>query len=422
MVGPRPVNLKMVPRARGPILLLAAGLSLPSPATATPSGSLSVEVGGGHDDNMFLATAPVAADPLLRLGGWFAGVSPAVEGAITFGGARLAATYLGDLRQAETVGRLGYHEGELMFIAPALGPLRLHLAGTAGRFDASQFPDDRFSFAGGEAGLRLAMGEAWQARLRYRAERRWLGATGASTDLLHAVEARAPWQASPWFEIGPRGSLVLVQPSSSPGSTTFRRLRGGLEAALLAGPLLATASAWAGTLELGTARETHAGGRVEARVTFGRHLQLFASVDLSTPVSADASRDYARRVLTVGTAVIAAGAMAPSRRPAEPEQRPLVEAGRVRFRLRAASAASVAVVGSWDDWQTPGQVLPATREPGLREVWVDLPEGSYRYHFVVDGQAQRPPEAPRYAPDGFGGEDGVVDVPPQGATTSGRSP
>ena len=44
------------------------------------------------------------------------------------------------------------------------------------------------------------------------------------------------------------------------------------------------------------------------------------------------------------------------------------------------------------------------------EVWLDLPAGSHRYHFVVDGQTRRPPDAPRYAPDGFGGEDGVLDV------------
>jgi 1,4-alpha-glucan branching enzyme len=95
----------------------------------------------------------------------------------------------------------------------------------------------------------------------------------------------------------------------------------------------------------------------------------------------------------------------------------------VRFRLRAAGALAVSLVGSWDDWQAPGRVVVATREAGLFEVWMDLPEGTYRYHFMVDGQPRRPPEAPRYTPDGFGDEDGVLDVPqPQAGTASRPAP
>jgi 1,4-alpha-glucan branching enzyme len=85
----------------------------------------------------------------------------------------------------------------------------------------------------------------------------------------------------------------------------------------------------------------------------------------------------------------------------------------VRFVVRAAGAASVAVIGSWNDWEAGGaaQRLRRTREPDLWEVWMDLPTGQHRYHFLVDGRAARPADAAQYRPDGFGGQDGVVEVP-----------
>jgi 1,4-alpha-glucan branching enzyme len=86
--------------------------------------------------------------------------------------------------------------------------------------------------------------------------------------------------------------------------------------------------------------------------------------------------------------------------------------GRVRFRVRATRAESVYVVGSWDDWTTPGAALVRATDPGLWEGWVELPPGSHRYRFLIDGQATRPVGAPRYQRDDFGEEDGVFDVPP----------
>jgi 1,4-alpha-glucan branching enzyme len=90
--------------------------------------------------------------------------------------------------------------------------------------------------------------------------------------------------------------------------------------------------------------------------------------------------------------------------------RPMVKDGRVRFRVRAPGATSVQVLGSWDDWAAPGQALSSTRAPGVWELWLALPPGAHRYHFMVDGVLTRPSNAARYMPDGFGGEDGVVEV------------
>ena len=391
--------------------LLAAMASVPTSAAPAPTAEASVEVGAGHDDNMFLATAPIASQPLLRLGGWFAGVSPTLTGGLRFGGARIEGSYSGDYRQADAVGPMLYHEAALTALTPALGPMRFHVGAAAGRFDASRFPDDRFLFTGAEAGTRLLLGESGRLFVRYRAEWRWLGGQTSSADLFHAVEARLPFRATSRLEFGPRASWVSASPEVENGGVDFRRLRGGLEGALQAGPVSLSAGAWFGTLALGAASERHAGGHLALRCTIGRYLALLAGFDLTAPISAGASRDYARQVFSLGAAAAVATAPTAGPGPTEIEQRPLVQPGRVRFRLRAGAGLAVTVVGSWDTWQAPGRALPATRDPGLYELWMELPQGSYRYHFMVEGRAQRPPEAPRYAADGFGSEDGVIDVP-----------
>jgi 1,4-alpha-glucan branching enzyme len=100
--------------------------------------------------------------------------------------------------------------------------------------------------------------------------------------------------------------------------------------------------------------------------------------------------------------------------PAESAQTPTPTAQGVRFRLRAGPATTVVVIGSWNDWDTdvPAQRLRRTRESGLWEAWVPVPPGDHRYHFLVDGRAVRPADAIRYRPDGFGGEDGVLEIMP----------
>jgi hypothetical protein len=376
-------------------------------ARAAPSASVSVEMGAGHDDNMFLAATPLAADTLLRLGGWYGAVSPALSGGLGGRRLRLEASFLGDYRAADPVGYLYYQQGQLGLVL-ALGRLQLQLGGSAGRFDASRYPEDRFYFLGGESGLRLTLGD-WQIGGRYRLQARRVGATTTSDDRLQAVEGQLHWRPHPALMVGPTGSFLQV--SGGQSQARFQRLRGGLEVAVELGPVQLAADGWGGTVALGTSTERHLGGQLEARWSVNRYLDLVAAFEIAEPISAGATRDYARRVLSLSMAASAGHVWRPAP-PPDPvaEVRPLVKPGRVRFRLRAPAAAEVMVVGSWDDWQTPGRALSVAEQPDLYELWVDLPEGSYRYHFLVNGQAHRPPGAPRYAPDGFGGEDGVVEL------------
>jgi hypothetical protein len=400
-----------VPRVRGRLVVsllvpLLTWSAAASGAVLRATGQL--ELGGGHDDNMLLATAPDAPTTLSRLGGWFGQVAPTL--ALGLGGPRLRLelSYAGDYRFADQVGHLYFQQSDLIGYL-MLGPLRLHLGATGGRFDASRFGEDQFLFAGGEGGLRLDIGESWRFLGRYRGQWRRLGGVTLSTDLLHAGDGRIVYTPTSTLELGPQVSVLLVQPRTAGGSR-FLRWRGGLEASVDVGPVTTSAGAWFSALQLGTNFERHVGGDLDIRWPVARSLAVFASAELAHPVSSGASQDYARRLFTVGLTVMASAATRPGAPPPSTDLRPLVQGGRVRLRVKEPAAAEVRVMGSWDDWQAPGQTLVRTAEPGLFEAWLTLPAGNHRYHFVVDGQARRPADAPRYAPDGFGGEDGVVEI------------
>jgi hypothetical protein len=81
---------------------------------------------------------------------------------------------------------------------------------------------------------------------------------------------------------------------------------------------------------------------------------------------------------------------------------------KVTFVFYAPEAGSVAVVGSFNDWD-PG-AYPMTRDAdGNWTVRVDLPPGQYEYQFVVDGSRFVPdPNATEQRDDGLGGSNAVL--------------
>jgi hypothetical protein len=175
-----------------------------------------------------------------------------------------------------------------------------------------------------------------------------------------------------------------------------------------------SASAWAGTQSTdGVETDRQFGGALAASQRAGDAFDVIVRYDLLVNRATSGASDYARHVLTL--ALVGHLASSPARvaaMPVDGEQAPLIEGTRVRFRLRAPGAATVVVIGSWNDWGTdpPAQQLRSTRDPDLWEGWVDVGAGDHRYHFLVDGRPVRPVDAPRYLPDGFGGEDGVLAV------------
>lgn len=75
------------------------------------------------------------------------------------------------------------------------------------------------------------------------------------------------------------------------------------------------------------------------------------------------------------------------------------------------NARSVAVVGSFNDWDATRDVLTRTSD----SVWsatIKLPPGRYEYQLVVDGKWIADPNAQRSADSDFGGANSVLNVSP----------
>jgi len=80
------------------------------------------------------------------------------------------------------------------------------------------------------------------------------------------------------------------------------------------------------------------------------------------------------------------------------------------FRLEAPGATRVVLVGSFNGWNPAAHPL-ATRDGRLWEVAVALGPGRHVYTFLVDDLPVVPPGAPLYEDDGFGGRNGVIEIP-----------
>jgi len=176
-------------------------------------------------------------------------------------------------------------------------------------------------------------------------------------------------------------------------------------------------SVWGGTIDFSTVgRDWQVGGGVGALARVSRNIDRVANFDLTLAPWSDPAigQDYARRYFGIGLVAHATGRHALGGYPPPAALRPVLEKGRVRFRLRSGQATEVTVIGSWGDWAAPGQTLSHTRDDGLWEVWVQVPPGVHRYRFLVDGRTVRPPDAPRYVKDDFGEEDAVLEVPQEG--------
>jgi hypothetical protein len=89
-------------------------------------------------------------------------------------------------------------------------------------------------------------------------------------------------------------------------------------------------------------------------------------------------------------------------------QKPAAD-NRVVFRIRAPRAKEVLVSGSFNGWSTAA-LTPAG--DGWWEARLVIEPGTYEYIYVVDGVGTPPPEAKLTVDDGFGGQNGILDVLP----------
>ncbi|HSW47009.1 MAG TPA: isoamylase early set domain-containing protein [Phycisphaerae bacterium] len=70
---------------------------------------------------------------------------------------------------------------------------------------------------------------------------------------------------------------------------------------------------------------------------------------------------------------------------------------------------SVAVVGSFNDWQADDGKMTRQKDGTYRKR-LQLPPGQYRYKFLVDGQWIEDMQAEAMAPNEFGTQDCLVFV------------
>lgn len=408
--------------ARPPVVHLVAIVLVAAPAVARAEPAAfatgEVSLGGGHDSNMFLHVSPDAATREPRIEGWFGRASPRLAGGLSAAGWRLDLIYDLDYRGSNAAGSLAMHELELSLALPQLWRMRWTLSGQLGRFDASRYAQDRFEYAGGGLDLRLELTAAFRVQAAYQLQVRRYPGRG-ERDLVHLGELRLAYRPDPTVEVGVGSSYMALVPASAVvlNDGNFRVLRVGSDLQVVWGALTVMASAWTGTIEVGdTNRNWQVGGGLGLLYRLGKNVDVAALADLTAaPWAPDGvARLYSRRHFGLNLIAHATGRAAARRRPPPHTLRPVAgEDGRIRFRYRAAQASTVEVIGSWNEWATPGVALTPTREPGLWEAVVEVPPGAHRYRMLVDGRAVRPPDAPRYVKDDFDGEDAVIDVSSQ---------
>jgi hypothetical protein len=212
---------------------------------------------------------------------------------------------------------------------------------------------------------------------------------------------------------------ALVDPAQPVGR--LHRMRIAASASFTPRPTVTlVASLWAGTQGAdGGDKDRQAGGDAVISLRANALLDVVGRYDALVNRNQTGGADYARHVVTLALVghLTATASHGPSVRSVEREtagdQAPQIDRGRVRFRLRASPASVVEVIGSWNGWATglPKQRLRRTSDPTIWEGLVDVSPGEHRYRFLVDDRATRPVDAPRYRPDDFGGEDGVLEVP-----------
>ena len=81
------------------------------------------------------------------------------------------------------------------------------------------------------------------------------------------------------------------------------------------------------------------------------------------------------------------------------------------FELHAPAAERVELLGSFNSWEPNDIVLTGPDASGHWTTTVSLPEGSYEYIFLVNGERWiADPKATTYRPDGFGRVNSVIKV------------
>jgi len=81
----------------------------------------------------------------------------------------------------------------------------------------------------------------------------------------------------------------------------------------------------------------------------------------------------------------------------------------VVFTLKVPGASSVAVIGTFNEWNAKGFEMKGEKEQGVWSITLYLPQGRHEYAFLVDGEKViSDPQAAFYEENGFGSENSVL--------------
>jgi len=82
----------------------------------------------------------------------------------------------------------------------------------------------------------------------------------------------------------------------------------------------------------------------------------------------------------------------------------------ILFRVQAPEARRVAIVGTFNRWQSETMPMSGPDAEGYWYASVVLPRGAHQYKYVVDQSWINDPENPLRQNDGFGGTNSVVEI------------
>ena len=81
----------------------------------------------------------------------------------------------------------------------------------------------------------------------------------------------------------------------------------------------------------------------------------------------------------------------------------------VVFTLKVPGASSVAVIGTFNEWNAKGFEMKGDKEREIWSITLWLPQGRHEYAFLVDGKKViSDPQAAFYEENGFGSENSVL--------------
>jgi hypothetical protein len=379
----------------------------------------SLSAGAGWDSNLYLDAHLVGTTAPVDDG--FVQIVPRLYGALAARHLELSLAYDLDARITFSHGQLLDHLARLELAARAhpvvVGAAAVGEAYQLGCLDGDPacHPEDSFLLGGGDAFLTVAAGHLVRLGASYRADARaypdrsqldveqralaWLAVAEAAPLPRWRGELRALY-----LHVGsdaPSADLDRVRGELQLSAQPWRRVRAQLGYDLAWQSLPSPADGLGPRVDL-----VHHGFALLA-VRLVDWLEAFAHLDLLGSFSQRASGEYDRLQVIAGLSAHGVLAHTAARAPTlAPEPLP----GRVRFRARFPGAAAVAVVGDWSGWRAE-PLAPVGGGEFAGEIAV--PPGRHRYALSVDGKSVRPPDAPGYAPDGFGGIDGVIEVPPR---------